>query len=75
MSTETPRVESFVIRFVRDTPESQTPLTPRGWHGVVVHVQTNEEKSFVQFADAIAFIKRYVPVGEFDIVGEDDKAE
>jgi hypothetical protein len=35
------------------------------WHAVVLHVQSNEEKSFTDFADAVAFIARYVPLGDF----------
>lgn len=63
MSLANPRVESFVVRFVQDAPEPE----PRAshWHAVVVHVQTNEEKIFSDFADAVAFIARYVPIGDF----------
>lgn len=63
MSPDSPRVESFVVRFVHDTSESDAPS--RAWHAVVVHVQSNEEKPFTDFADAVAFIARYVPVGDF----------
>lgn len=88
MSSQTPRVESFVLRFVADSPDAAvTPeassdgatanrpdqLAARGWHGVVVHVQTNEGKPFTNFADAIAFIARFVPVGDFILQGEDDR--
>jgi hypothetical protein len=31
---------------------------------MVVHVQSDENKSFLHLADAIAFIARYVPVGD-----------
>lgn len=61
MPTDSPRVESFVLRFVQNAPGDHASQ----WHGVVVHVQTNEEKSFSDFADAIAFISRYVPLGDF----------
>jgi len=60
LPTDSPRVESFVLRFVNDAPENGV-----SWHAVVVHVQTNEEKTFTDFADAVAFIARYVNVGEF----------
>ncbi len=74
VSSETPRVESFVLRFVADEPaDTAIPqaLNPhdrsalKRWHGVVVHVQTNQEKRFTNFADAVAFIARYVPIGDF----------
>jgi len=83
LSPDSPRVESFVLRFVQDAPESSAPWHALGsensnfdetrasrreratWHAVVVHVQSNEEKTFTDFADAVAFIARYVPLGEF----------
>jgi hypothetical protein len=59
-------VESFVLRFVHDAPEDRASTShARDWRGVVVHVQTNEEKTFTHIADAVAFIARYVPVGDF----------
>jgi hypothetical protein len=64
-SAETPRIESFVLRFVEDVPEAEPENARRAWHAVILHVQTKEEKSFANFADAVAFIARYVPVGEF----------
>ncbi len=62
MSTDSTHVESFVLRFVQDAPNDGASQ----WHTVVVHVQSNEEKTFSDFADALAFIARYVPIGEFD---------
>ncbi len=79
-SSETPRVESFVLRFVADAPSDAAPLEssaspdpapPARWHGVIVHVQTNQEKHFTNIADAVAFIARYVPVG--DVASSDDR--
>jgi hypothetical protein len=63
LSPDSPRVESFVLRFVQDAAEDAA--NSRAWHAVVVHVQSNEEKTFTDFADAVAFIARYVPVGDF----------
>ncbi|MEW5721164.1 MAG: hypothetical protein AB1817_21240 [Chloroflexota bacterium] len=61
MSADSPRVESFVLRFVQDAPEKRAS----NWHAVIVHVQSNEEKTCTDFADAVAFIARYVPLGNF----------
>ncbi len=66
MSATSPRVESFVLRFVQDAPESDAS----NWHAIVVHVQSNEEKIFTDFADAVAFIARYVPIGDFSFKAE-----
>ncbi len=71
MSSETPRVESFVLRFVADAPDIGASGPARGWHGVVVHVQSNTERRFRTLADAIAFIARYVPVG--DVIFQEDR--
>jgi hypothetical protein len=59
-------VESFVLRFVHDVAEEGAVVSSaHAWRGVVVHVQSNTEANFTEFADAVAFIARYLPVGEF----------
>ena len=68
MPTESPRVESFVLRFVQDASAQDAAH----WHAIVLHVQSNEEKSFTEFADAIAFIARYVPLGDFVFATKDE---
>ncbi len=65
MSPDSPRVESFVLRFVHDAANAERAADSRAWHVVVVHVQSNEEKTFTEFADAVAFVSRYVTVGDF----------
>ncbi len=59
-------VASFVLRFVQETTKN-TNTDPPGidWHGVIKHVQTNNEQRFTSFADAVAFISRYVRLDEF----------
>lgn len=69
MSGESPRVESFVLRFVQDTPNEGAS----SWRAVILHVQSNEEKSFTRFADAVAFIARYVPLGDFVFATNDER--
>jgi hypothetical protein len=56
-----------VLRFVKDAQNERAT-----WHAVVVHVQSNEEKSFTDFADAVAFIARYVPIGDFVFTTKDE---
>ncbi len=60
MTTETPRVESFIVRFIQDAPEDGQPSAASPWHGVIVHVQSNQEKAFVRVADALSFMAHYV---------------
>jgi hypothetical protein len=76
VTSASPRIEAYVLRFVFDTPEtagdfarasnSFPETTPAiGWHGIVIHVQTNQEKHFANIADALAFIARDVQLGDF----------
>jgi hypothetical protein len=69
-----PLVESFVMRFVQDMPAKDGPAPARGWRVHVVHVQTNEEKSFANFAEAVAFIARTVPIGDFSFANDSGSA-
>ena len=48
-------IASFVIRFVVD-PASNT------YRGEVRHIQTNEEIRFHAWSEAVAFIRRFVPL-------------
>ncbi len=66
MASETLEVESFVMRFVRGRNDPGAGHDGQDWHCVVLHVQTNEEKTFTRFADAVAFISRYIQIGEFE---------
>ncbi|MGD1994858.1 MAG: hypothetical protein PVI59_16820 [Anaerolineae bacterium] len=56
-------IASFILRF---TQEATLETEPSGgaWRGVIRHVQTNEEIRFAQVADALAFIARYIDIGE-----------
>jgi hypothetical protein len=59
-------VASFVLRFVQETTKNTNTDPPRmDWHGVIKHVQTNNEQRFTSFADAVAFISRYVRLEDF----------
>ncbi len=65
MSTET-GVVSFVLRFVCDDPTDGVAIAARctAWHGVIRHVQTNEELHFAHWPDAVGFISKYVNINE-----------
>jgi len=57
-------VNSFVVRFVQETPaQSGAGLKP--WHGIIRHVQSSRETRFTHIEDALAFMHGYV-----DITGE-----
>ena len=63
MSPET-NVVSFVLRFVYDEPPDRSAHLVAGWHGVIRHVQSDAERPFTRWRDAVAFIEQYVHVGE-----------
>jgi hypothetical protein len=66
------KVVSFVLRFVqeeeetpRTTPAPQIALNDvRPWRGVVRHVQSREEVQFTELKEALAFMGRFVELGD-----------
>jgi hypothetical protein len=60
MTSQT-NLASFVLRFVLDeSPSPRAGGSPPRWHGVIQHVQTNEEMHFARWEEAVAVIKQYV---------------
>lgn len=55
---KTPTISSFIIRFVEESP----PTAQSPYRGAIRHIQTDEEISFTQWADAILFIEQFVPL-------------
>jgi hypothetical protein len=53
-------VHSFVVRFVYEAPAAQTSQPATHWHGVIRHVQSNLERRFSVWDEAVAFIAEYV---------------
>ena len=53
-----PNLDSFVVRFVRPAD------APAGWHGGIRHVQSNRERAFNRWGDAVSFINEFVSTSE-----------
>jgi hypothetical protein len=53
---------SFVLRFVSD--QTDADQAAGAWHGVIRHVQTNQERHFTRWAEAAAFVEQYVDLSE-----------
>jgi hypothetical protein len=53
---------SFVLRFVSD--QAPAAQAAGAWHGVIRHVQTNQERAFTRWAEAEAFIEQYIDLNE-----------
>ena len=55
-------VNSFVVRFVQETPaQSDAGLKP--WHGIIRHVQSSRETRFTCIEDALTFMHGFVDIG------------
>jgi hypothetical protein len=57
-------VDSFIVRFVQERSVSERnqnagPSTAP-WHGVIRHVQSEEEIRFTQIEEALRFVANYV---------------
>jgi hypothetical protein len=53
-------LDSFVLRFVRPSDAALSNAHP--WHGVIRHIQTNRERSFKHWDEAVAFINEFVSI-------------
>lgn len=50
------RIFSFVIRLVQDAHVEDKTLQP-AWRGLIRHVQSNEERHFADFSEAVTFMQ------------------
>jgi hypothetical protein len=60
-------LDSFVLRFVHGADDDSRATA--AWHGVIRHVQSNRERAFNRWTDAVSFINEFV-----DIVAEESAA-
>ena len=56
-----PIITSFVIRFVVQEPPG-VPADGSSYRGSIRHVQSDETIHFSAWRDAVAFIRRFVPL-------------
>jgi len=57
----TPTIHSFIIRFVVEEAllaEETQPI----YHGAIRHIQSTEELNFHEWHEAVAFMRRFVPL-------------
>ncbi len=52
-------IASFVLRFTQEQA-SGSGSASGPWHGVIRHVQSDEETHFKRIEDALAFVSRFV---------------
>lgn len=63
MHTET-NLDSFILRFVQETRPGEEQRRAPGWHAVIRHVQSDKERHFTRWADALTFISEFVDLRE-----------
>ena len=56
------QLTSFVVRFVHAAAPAAAPA--RAWHGLIRHVQSDAERYFTRWDEAVAFIAGYVRVDD-----------
>ena len=64
MEETSPEITSFVVRFVHSGPPENAAL-----RGSILNVQTNQEQPFLRWEEAVAFIRRYVALGQDEVPG------
>jgi hypothetical protein len=59
-------VVSFVVRFVCEGRPAaggvDSPPPATSWHGTIRHVQSDAERRFTRWDDAVAFIAQYIAI-------------
>ena len=58
-----PQISSFVLRFVQD--DTGAVPVKRALRGSIRHIQSNQEVSFTDWADALAFMGQFIPPDTF----------
>ena len=57
-----PTIHSFIIRFVVE----DAPTTKPSYHGAIRHIQSAEELNFIEWHEAVEFMRRYVPIKDLN---------
>jgi hypothetical protein len=60
-----PTIYSFIIRFVVEEADPEREV-PSSYHGEIRHIQSAEELKFNDWEEAVAFLRRYVPVADLN---------
>ena len=70
--TNTDNIASFVLRFTQKLWQDTQGEPHVQWRGQIHHVQGGEEYRFTDFAEAVAFIQRYLMQLTLDAVSGDE---
>lgn len=69
--TPSPKISSFVLRFVQE--EAPNRVEPSMVRGSIRHIQSDQELSFTQWADAVGFMCQFVPAETFELSLKNDQ--
>ncbi len=58
-----PLISSFIIRFVMEG----MPDESRAYHGTIRHIQSAQEMNFIDWGEAVEFMRRFVPLDELQL--------
>ncbi len=53
-------ISSFVIRFIHPQVGPQVDVEQRFYRGTILHIQTNQEIGFTEWAEALSFMQQFV---------------
>ncbi len=70
--TKTHNIASFVLRFTQELWQDMQGEPHVRWRGHIRHVQGDEEDRFTDFAEAVAFIQRYLTQLTLDSLAGDE---
>ncbi len=57
--TDSPGISSFVIRIIEEPAQNESAATYRG---IIRHIQSEREISFINWSDVELFIQQFVPI-------------
>jgi hypothetical protein len=63
-------VNSFVIRFVQESPFQNNIYGHRPWRGTIRHVQSSQEQRFTQIKDALEFMQEFLDLNQDNLPSE-----
>lgn len=69
--TDSPGISSFVIRIIEEPAQKGSTATYRG---IIRHVQSDQEISFINWADVESFIQKFVPIQQMTQFKENSQA-
>ena len=68
--TDSPGISSFVIRIIEEPAQNESAATYRG---IIRHVQSDQEHSFINWSEVESFIQQFVPIHQMSLPKKSSK--